>query len=153
MRSLHAVRMQTLDFIRARESTLGFQGRDCGEASVFPVTRPPLHHLHLLQQHPGLPPSPPACQRKRKSMLSLSIACQDRQQHVNHSSRAMVDWLGHWSKKKKRKIFTKLITAWLVIGMERGEAHAAEWEIQARINLMFHSGGVSYIVMCAHPCS
>ncbi len=109
----------------------------------------------LLTRNPPRPPPPPfvpttstctssqpgalACQRKRKSMVPLSIDWQGRQQHVNHSSQAMADWLGH----RSRKIFIKLITAWLVItsGEEGRGGGRRVWgrerEMQTRINLRF----------------
>lgn len=60
---------------------------------------PPTQPTWTSREPESLPPNPPALQRKGKSMLSLSNSCQSRQQHVNHSSQARVDWLGHWSEK------------------------------------------------------
>ena len=93
-------------FNHVRESTLCCQGCIPGEAlSVLPLNHPSssLPAPAPAASQATLPASLPACQRKRKSMVSLSIACQGRQQHVNHSSHAMLDWLGHWSKKNLYK--------------------------------------------------
>lgn len=80
--------------------------------SVSPQREPPLHPPHTCTgSRPGA--SQRGKERKRKSIISLSLNCQCGQQPVNHRSRAMADLPEH----RSGKIFIKLITARLVIAL------------------------------------
>lgn len=104
----------------------------CTRAGLKAVSlaRPRLSFLSVNQCLPTTrattaPPPPPTCtgsrpgasqrgkERKRKSIVSLSLNCQCGQQPVNHRSRAMADLPEH----RSGKIFIKLITARLVIAL------------------------------------